>query len=140
MTRPAALLRIDDGDPRPIWLQIEEALLAAVATGSFERGAAVPSVRDMAKQLRVNPNTIAKVYQRLTESGVFETRRGEGTFVAAEPREIPTRERQRRLGEAADRFAVTSAGLGAEADEAIGAARRSLDRHLPEPTSAPKGE
>jgi GntR family transcriptional regulator len=123
------LIRIDGDDPRPIWLQIEEALLAAIATGGLSPGAAVPSVRELAKRVRVNPNTIAKVYQRLSDAGALETRRGEGTFVSADPPELPTRERQRRLGEAADRFAVTSAGVGAHAEEALAAARRALARH-----------
>ena len=123
------LPRIDDRDPRPIWLQIEEGLLAAVATREIAPGDAVPSVRDLAKRLRVNPNTIAKVYQRLSEAGTLETRRGEGTFVAAEPPEVPTRERQRRLTEAADRFAITSAGLGTRSDDAVAAVERALVKH-----------
>lgn len=124
------LLRIDANDPRPIWLQIEEGLLAAVATGALAPGGAVPSVRELAKQLRVNPNTIAKVFQRLTESGAFETRRGEGTFVAAAPPGVSNRERQRRLGESAERFAISAAGLGASSDEAVAAARRALESQL----------
>ncbi len=129
----AALLRLDANDSRPIWRQIEEGLLALVARGTLAPGAAVPSVRELAKQLRVNPNTIAKVYQHLTEAGTFETRRGEGTFVAAAPPGVPARERQRRLGEAAERFAVTSAGLGVDASEALAAAERALARQLPAP-------
>lgn len=126
-------LRIDGHDPRPIWLQIEEGLLAAVATGALAPGAAVPSVRELAKQLRVNPNTIAKVFQRLTEAGTLETRRGEGTFVAAAPPGVPVRERQRRLAEAAERFAIAAAGLGADADAALAAAGRALARQVGEP-------
>jgi GntR family transcriptional regulator len=122
-------LRIDPRDPRPIWLQIEEGLLAAIATRALEPGAPVLSVRELAKRLRVNPNTIGKVYQRLSDAGVLETRRGEGTFVAAVPPAVPMRERQRRLGEAADRFAITSAGLGTESAEALAAVERALDKH-----------
>jgi GntR family transcriptional regulator len=133
-------LRVDERDPRPIWCQIEEGLVAAVATRALAPGAAVPSVRDLAKRLRVNPNTVAKVYQRLTEAGIFDTRRGEGTFVAASPPGVPARERQRRLGEAAERFAVTSTGLGAAPDDALAAARRALARHLPAAALEPQEE
>jgi GntR family transcriptional regulator len=132
-------LRVDTGDPRPIWRQIEEGLLAAVATRALEPGAAVPSVRELARQLRVNPNTVAKVYQRLVEAEILETRRGEGTFVAAAPSSVSARERQRRLAEAADRYAVTSAGLGSDASEALGAAEQALARHLPA-TAEPEAE
>lgn len=127
MTSPP--LRIDPRDPRPIWLQIEEGMLAAIATRALTPGAPVPSVRDLARRLRVNPNTIAKVFQRLGDAGVLETRRGEGTFVAADPPELPARERQRRLGEAADRFAITCACVGATEEDAVAAARRALARH-----------
>lgn len=127
----ATHLRIDTHDSRPIWRQIEEGLLALVSRGTFAPGAAVPSVRELAKQLRVNPNTIAKVYQHLIEAGTLETRRGEGTFVVAAPPGVPARERQKRLGEAAERFAITSAGLGVESGDALSAAERALVRHLP---------
>ena len=114
--------------------------MAAVATGSLPPGSSVPSVRDLAKQLRVNPNTIAKVYQHLGEAEIFETRRGEGTFVANAPPGVPVRERTRRLGDAAERFAVTSAGLGAGADDALAAARKALARHPLETKSQPTEE
>jgi GntR family transcriptional regulator len=125
----ATVPRIDERDPRPIWSQIEEGLLAAIATRSLAPGEPLPSVRDLAKRLRVNPNTVAKVYQRLIDGGFAEARRGEGTFVAAAPPALPARERQRRLGEAADRFALTSAAAGATEEDAVAAARRALARH-----------
>jgi GntR family transcriptional regulator len=127
--RPPAL-RIDARDPRPIWRQIEEGLLAAIATGALAVGEVIPSVRELAKQLRVNPNTIARVYQRLAEAGILETRRGEGSFVARNPPTMPAREQQRRLAEAAERFAVTVVGLRTTPDEALAAVRRALTSHV----------
>ena len=88
---PGPRLRIDPTLPVPIWSQIEDGMRHLVASGALGRGAAVPSVRDLAREQRINPNTVAKAYQRLVDSGVFETRRGEGTFVAARPPAIPAR-------------------------------------------------
>src|SRR5947209_2867682 len=62
-------LRIDPQDPRPIWRQIEETVRHLVASGSLAAGTGVPSVRDLARELQVNPATVSKAYQRLTDAG-----------------------------------------------------------------------
>lgn len=114
-------LRIDTRDPRPIWRQIEEGITGWVATGALVAGAAVPSVRDLARELRVNPATVAKAYQRLVDAGLVETRRGEGTFVREGPPELTRDERQRQLVDAATRLASVAAALGATRAESIAA-------------------
>lgn len=124
-------LRIDPSDATPIWSQIEEGVRRLVASGALAPGVAVPSVRDLASELRVNPATVAKAYQRLTDAGVLTVRRGEGTYVAQEPPELPRPERTRLLRQAAVRFASLAATLGVSAEEAAAAlqfAWRSLGR------------
>jgi len=118
-------LRIDPSDATPIWSQIEEGLRRLVASGALAPGAVVPSVRDLAKELRVNPATIAKAFQRLTDAGVLTVRRGNGTYVADAPPAMSRTERARILREAAGRYANLAATLGVtkeEAAEAFGAA------------------
>jgi len=113
------MFAINPTDPAPIWRQIEEGIRRLIALGALQPGAAVPSVRDLAKDLRVNPNTVARAYQRLTEGGVLAVKRGEGTYVADEP-SIPKRaERDEALRDAATRYASTAIAVGAEAREAI---------------------
>jgi GntR family transcriptional regulator len=80
-----ALLRIDPRDAVPIWKQIEEGLRRLVGVGGLRPGQPVPSVRDLARELGVNPMTVSKSYQRLADAGVLAVRRGEGTFVADAP-------------------------------------------------------
>jgi GntR family transcriptional regulator len=112
-------LRIDPAQAAPIWSQIEEGVRRMVAGGALRRGAAVPSVRELARELRVNPATVSKAYQRLTEAGVLEVRRGDGTYVAAEP-PVPTRaERARLLREGALRYASAALTAGATREEAL---------------------
>ena len=65
------MFAINPSDPAPIWRQIEEGVRRLIALGALKPGAAVPSVRDLARDLRVNPNTVARAYQRLTDSGVL---------------------------------------------------------------------
>ena len=118
-------LRIDPSSATPIWSQIEDGLRRLVASGALKPGAAVPSVRDLAKDLRINPATVAKAYQRLTDAGVLTVRRGDGTYVADAPPAMSRAERARILREAAGRFADLASTLGVareEADDALRAA------------------
>jgi GntR family transcriptional regulator len=128
-------VRVDPSDPSPIWSQIEDAVRRLVASGAWRPGNPVPSVRDLARDLRINPATVAKAYQRLAEAGVLEVRRGDGTYVASSPPSLTRAERTRLLTEAAMRFASLGATLGAEREEArsaLDAAWKSLERDAKE--------
>jgi GntR family transcriptional regulator len=114
-------LSVDPTLPTPIWSQIEEGVRHLVATGGLGRGEVLPSVRDLARALRINPNTAAKAYQRLVEAGVLQTRRGEGTFVAERPPTLTVAARGRQLREAAARFAALAVTIGASRNEAAAA-------------------
>lgn len=89
---------IDPRDATPIYAQLERGLRAAIATSRLRAGDQLPTVRQLAVELRVNANTVARVYAELERSGVIETRRGVGSFVSATPIQAhPPRERDRRL-------------------------------------------
>jgi len=118
-----AALRIDPSLATPIWSQIEDGVRRLVASGALAPGAAVPSVRDLAKDLRVNPATVAKAYQRLTDAGVLIVRRGDGTYVADAPPAMSKAERARILKDAAGRFADLASTLGVAREEAEDALR-----------------
>ena len=132
---PGPRLRIDPTLPTPIWSQIEDGMRHLVAAGAWRPGDAVPSVRDLAREQRINPNTVAKAYQRLVEAGVFETRRGEGTFVAAHPPQMSAAERERVLREAATRFTSLVATLGIGRTEAVAA----VNACWPDGQDSPRG-
>ncbi|HVR11246.1 MAG TPA: GntR family transcriptional regulator, partial [Thermoanaerobaculia bacterium] len=116
-----ATFRIDASDPRPIWRQIEESVRNLVASGALPPSASVPSVRELARGLAVNPATVAKAYQRLADAGVLAVRRGDGTFVAAAPPAITGEQRGERLRTEALRYASFAATLGASLEEAAAA-------------------
>jgi len=88
-------------DPRssiPLYVQIADRIRIAVATGEMPSGGALPSVRNLASQLRVNPATVVQAYRELEEVGVVESRQGAGTFVRelAEPKRDAERQRLAR--------------------------------------------
>ena len=78
-------LSVDPSDAVPLWKQIEENVRRLVASGALKPGSAMPSVRELARDLSINPATVAKGYQHLVDAGILAVKRGEGTFVAAKP-------------------------------------------------------
>ena len=110
-------------DPRPIWSQIEEGLRRMLASGSLGPGDTVPSVRELATDLRINPATVSKAYQRLVGAGLLEVRRGDGTYVSAAPPAVRKSEQTRVIRQAAMNFASVAITHGAE----LGTAREALD-------------
>src|SRR5262249_55831564 len=114
------VLQIDPKDPTPIYAQLERAIRVAIATGRLAFGDRLPTVRQLAVELRVNANTVAKVYAELERSGVLETRRGVGTFVALPPAAAENdTERKRRLMALGDRFLAEARALGFSARDAV---------------------
>lgn len=105
------LLQLSGADPRPIGKQIADGIRCAIASGEMPVAAQLPSVRALAQQLTVNPNTVAKAYSELTAEGWLESRQGLGLFVAAPRQRLADGERERRLTLAVDRFTADLVGL-----------------------------
>ncbi|HEU0012054.1 MAG TPA: GntR family transcriptional regulator [Longimicrobium sp.] len=76
------LIRIELSDPRPIYQQIVDEVRRGIVLGTALPEDPLPSVRALAAELRVNPNTVAQAYRELERAGVIYTRRGQGTFIA----------------------------------------------------------
>ncbi|MCB1553882.1 MAG: GntR family transcriptional regulator [Xanthomonadales bacterium] len=115
-TTPLAI-QISVGDARPIVRQITDAVRLMISTGEAEQGDVLPSVRGLAQQLGVNPNTVAKAYAELTTEGWLESRQGLGLFVAPRRQRLSRGERLRRFDEAVQRFVVEVVPLQFSVDE-----------------------
>jgi GntR family transcriptional regulator len=102
------LLHVNTSSGVPVYLQIEGQVKQALAAGALRQGDALPSVRKLAAQLRVNPNTVAKAYQNLEREGVICTVPGGGTYVADSSPGLLKSEKLRRLRPVARQLAVES--------------------------------
>jgi DNA-binding transcriptional regulator YhcF (GntR family) len=80
-------LKIDPEDPRPVFRQIADEVSRSIAVGVLKPEDALPAVRELARQLKVNANTVQHAYRTLEQEEVVIVRRGRGTFVAAKQRD-----------------------------------------------------
>jgi GntR family transcriptional regulator len=114
------MFQVDAKHPTPLYAQLERSIRFAIATGKLSIGDQLPTVRQLAVELRINANTVAKVYAELERSGVVETRRGVGTFVIARPAEAASRkDRDRHLRELTDHFITETHTRGFSIDDVI---------------------
>ena len=119
-----AIVTVDQSDSTPIYAQLERGVRAAIATGRLRPGDQLPTVRQMAVDLQVNANTVARVYAELERSGVIETKRGVGSFISASPAQAhPPREHERRVRTFVTRVLADAAAHGLTADEVIAGLR-----------------
>ncbi|SDQ41826.1 GntR family transcriptional regulator [Pseudoxanthomonas sp. CF385] len=129
------MLQIATGDPRPIVRQIVDGVRMQIATGGLRAGDQLPSVRGLAQQLSINPNTVAKAYAELTTEGWLESRQGMGLYVAAPRQRLSDTERERRLDDAVGRFVNDVIPLDFAADEVESRVSHALRRLAPRRTA-----
>ena len=103
----------------PIFRQIIDQIRRLIATGHLKVGELVPSVRQLAKDLVINPNTVAKAYAELTRDGVLEGQQGKGLLVAKRKSVFTKAERLRRLDEAVERLIGEGLTLDFTSEELI---------------------
>jgi GntR family transcriptional regulator len=123
--------QIDPRSPTPLYAQIATRLRLAVAAAELHPGDALPSVRQLAARLRVNPATVVQAYRDLETEGFVEMRQGAGTFVRDVQPEKRARERARQAA-ALVRHMVTEAGrLGVSVEELHVAIQEELEVRTP---------
>ena len=120
------LLRVNPSSGLPLYLQIQAQVKNAVAAGALKPGAALPSVRKLAADLGINPNTVARAYLDLERDGVIKAVRGGGTFVADGHPGLLKVERVRRLRPVARQVAVEGIQLRLTSEEILALVREEL--------------
>jgi GntR family transcriptional regulator len=106
------IIRIDPQSAEPLFEQVVFAVKAAVARGTGKAGDKLPSVRELARELAINPNTVVRAYEALERDGVIVRRQGAGCFLTGRQSELATAERRRQLHELLRRAVTEGFHLG----------------------------
>lgn len=119
-------LHIDPSSGTPIYRQIADQIRQAIAGGLLRPGDRLPSVRELAVSLTINPNTAARAYQELEKDGLIETARGKGVFVSSLASQAAPDERIQRILPFLDRLAAEARLLGIGEEQLVQLLRDKL--------------
>ncbi len=111
--------RIDSKSGVPFYRQIIEQVKFAIARGVLRPGDRLPTVRQLAVDLSINPNTVIRAYRELEIEGVLETQQGSGTFVGNQKPRVDELERQRMLDQILTELLARASGYGFTLDEVL---------------------
>ena len=103
----------------PVYRQLIDQVRAGVASGTLAAGDQLPTVRQLAVDLAINPNTVMRAYRELELGGMLETHQGTGTFISDKKIEKKSSERERQLGQMASEFAARAGAAGFTLEELI---------------------
>ena len=112
-------IHISPSDGVPIYLQIVRQIRYLIASGRLKRAQQLPSVRSLAEQLLINPNTVARAYRELESAGVLSTRRGAGVYVSDDVSPLARREQNRILTERIDALLAEAHQMNIDLDRVI---------------------
>lgn len=106
------LIEIDAKSGVPVYIQLKEGLKLLILKGIYAQGAKLPTVRQMAVELRINSNTVARSYSELEREGIISTQQGRGTFVCTIPIGIENNEKEKELDKLLEKFITDTLSLG----------------------------
>ena len=132
------LISVNPDDPRPLYVQIVDEVRRGILRGALPTDTALPSVRELARDLRVNPNTVQQAYRELERAGEIYIRRGQGSFVAPGARGRGLRDRVTR--ELAEGCLREAARAGVTANELAQAILIAAAETPPTPSGSAEGE
>jgi GntR family transcriptional regulator len=112
-------LHVNTASRVPIYQQLAQQIREAIARGELQPEASLPSVRQLSRELVVNPNTVARTYTELEREGLLVSRPGRGIYVAQPRNDLTRAARDRRLTELLDRWLTEAVHLGYSADEVL---------------------
>lgn len=124
---PPFQFRLDPHSGVPVYRQIIDQVQAGLASGTLARGAQLPTVRQVAVDLEINPNTVLRAYRELEIRGVLDTQQGTGTFVSDRPAPEDRGERARKLEQLAGDVVARAGALGFTLRDVVDALAQRLE-------------
>lgn len=118
MTTAQHIFRLDSSTGVPFYRQIIDQVLLAVGDGRLKPGTQLPTVRQLAVDLSVNLNTVAKAYREMEIRGIVQTQQGTGTFIASRTG-AKTREKRKALQDLVDRLLANAEALGVPMEDVV---------------------
>jgi GntR family transcriptional regulator len=120
-TRNAApfSFRLDADSGVPVYRQLIDQVAGAIASGSLTAGNQLPTVRQVAVDLAINPNTVMRAYRELEIRGILETQQGTGTFISSQKPKRPDADRQRQLTQLVSDFLARAGAAGFTVEELL---------------------
>jgi GntR family transcriptional regulator len=116
--------RLDHHSGVPVYRQLIDQVQAAIATGAVSVGDQLPTVRRVAVDLAINPNTVVRAYREMEVRGILDTQQGTGTFVAESHVKPSKGERERQLSQLITEFVARAGSAGFKVNELLEALRR----------------
>ena len=134
------LMSIDAADPRPVFRQIVDEVQRCVAVGVLKRADALPAVRSLAAELKINANTVQHAYRTLEQEGTVTVRRGLGTFVSAPAARISGPRQQAVARQIAEKMLREAYRHGLLASDLMTALQEIAPRRGEAARSGPRGQ
>ena len=120
-------LRLDHQSGEAIYRQIVEQVKYKVASEELTAGQRLPSIRELAKQLKINPRTVVKAYEELRSAGLAVMRQGQGVFITDNQATLPAELRRKQIEDMSRRLFAEASRLGADDEEIIGIVKQTAE-------------
>src|SRR5882757_11375148 len=125
--QPLFRLRLDLQSGVPVYRQIIDQVRGGIASGALAVGDQLPTVRQLAVDLSVNPNTVARAYRELELGGLLETHQGTGSFISAQKIKRADAERERQLAQIVGECVSRAGAMGFTVDDVVEYLRKSAE-------------
>ena len=124
-------LRLNYQSGEAIYRQIVEQVKYKVASGELTPGQRLPSIRELAKQLKINPRTVVKAYEELRSAGLAVMRQGQGVFITDNQATVPNKVRKKQIEDMSRRLFAEASRLGADSEEVIDIIKQTAEKMRP---------
>ena len=128
-TRSQFQFRLDGATGVPVYRQLIDQLLTAIASGKLSAGDQLPTVRQVAVDLAINPNTVMRAYRELEIRGILSTQQGTGTFITEQKVKASDAQRRRRLAQMAGELVARAGGEGFSLEELLEVLQELQEEH-----------